>query len=131
MEFEPDLLVFTGDMDEIGIILRAMSWSTGEMFETKATPVFQCSWMFSYPVMTNKVNYIPLGTGHGTTARERYGKGEVVCSVPDAWFATILGNLREMEVVPSAWAMGRDAWLEAEEGIYAKIVSDAREAGFA
>ncbi len=131
MDFEPDLVVFTGEIDTIGTIMRAMSYATGEVFESKATPVFQCSWMFSYPVTSNKVNYIPLGTGHGTTARRCYQKNELICSVPRPWFPTILESLKEMPLVPEAWEMSREEWLEAEEGIYGKIISDAQEAGWA
>ena len=131
MDFEPDMLIFTGDIDTVGTILRANSYTTGDMFESKATAVFQCAWMFSYPMNSNKINYIPLGTGHGTTARRRYAKGECICSVPKASFGNVLDGLKEMPIVPEAWAMSREEWLEAEEGIYGKIISDAIEAGWA
>lgn len=131
MDFEPDLIVCTGDMDQVGTLLRAMAYSTGEMFESKATAVFQCAFMFAYPVMTGKVNYIPLGTGHGTTARRTYATGEVMISIPSNWFSIIMENLGDMPLVPEAWAMSREEWLEAEEGIYGQIISDAKEAGWA
>ena len=105
--------------------------ATGEMFESKATPVFQCSWLFSYPVTTNKVNYIHMGMGHGTTARRCYRNGELLCSVPRPWFGTILESLNEMPLVPEAWEMTLEEWLAVEEGIYGKIISDAQEAGWA
>lgn len=124
MDFEPDLMIFTGTMAEVNVILRAMAYSTGEMIESKATPVFQCSWLFSYPQLTGKVNYIPMGIGHGTTARETYEPGEFVVSVPSQWFPIILENLKIMEHVPHAWAVGRDAWLEEEGGIYGKLAQD-------
>ena len=129
MDFEPDMLIFTGDITQSGPILRAMSYMTGEPFESKATAVFQCAWMFPYPYLQNKVNYITLGTGHGTTARETYERGEVMVSVPSTYFTTILDGLKEMDLVPEAWAMGREKWLEVEEGIYGKIISDTEEAG--
>ena len=50
-------------------------------------------------------------------------------SVPATYFPTILAGLKEMDLVPEAWAMGREKWLEVEEGIYGKIVSDTAEAG--
>lgn len=130
LTFEPDLMLFTGTIDQMELILRAMSYSTGAMYESKSTPVFQCSWLFSYPQLTGKVNFVVMGTGHGTTARDVYERGEVVVSVPSPWFPVILKNLKEMEIVPEAWAMGRDGWLEKEEGIYGKLVSDTIEAGF-
>ena len=129
LDFEPDMLIFTGDITQSGTILRAMSYGTGEPFESKATAVFQCAWMFPYPYLQNKVNYITLGTGHGTTARETYERGEVMVSVPAPYFPIILDSLKEMDIVPEAWAMGREKWLEVEEGIYGKIISDTAEAG--
>jgi uncharacterized protein (DUF169 family) len=131
LSFEPDLLVCTGDARRIGTLLRAMSYSTGEMFESKSTPVFQCSWMFSYPAMTGKVNYVTMGMGHGTTARHCYEPGEMLISIPSNWFSTIMANLHEMPLVPDAWEMTRDEWLEEEKGIYAKIIEDAEKAGWA
>lgn len=130
LDFEPDLLIFVGPMREVGLILRAMAWSTGELLESKSTPVFQCSWIYSYPQLTGKVNYVTLGAGFGTTAREAFEPGQVVVSVPSPWFPVILQNLKDMRREPRAWGYGREEWIEEEKGIYAKLAQDAAEAGF-
>ncbi|WP_139652470.1 DUF169 domain-containing protein [Raoultibacter phocaeensis] len=129
LDFEPDLMVFSGPMETCEIVLRAMAYSTGEMYESKATPVFQCSWLYSYPQLTGKVNYIVMGTGHGTTARETYKSGTVLVSVPSPWFPVILENLASMELVPRAWSVGREAWLEEEGALYGKLAADAETSG--
>lgn len=125
LEFEPDLLIFSGPMSQCEVILRAMAYSTGEMFESKATPVFQCSWLYSYPQLTGKVNYLVMGTGHGTTARETYEPGSILVSVPSPWFPIILENLGRMERVPHAWEIGRKAWLKEEGAIYENLIHDS------
>ena len=129
LDFEPDLLVFEGAMTQCEPILLAMAYSTGEMYESKATPVFQCSWLYSYPQLTGKVNYLVMGLGHGTTAREVYEPGSVLVAVPSPWFPVILENLACMEKVPHAWKIGREAWLREEEGIYGRLAGDASRAG--
>lgn len=125
LDFEPDLLIFTGPMEQCEVVLRAMSYSTGAMYESRATPVFQCSWLYSYPQLTGKVNYLVMGTGHGTTAREAYEPGSILVSVPLPWLSTILENLVRMGGTPHAWAVGREAWLEEEEGIYRRLIEDS------
>lgn len=125
LEFEPDLMVFTGPMRKCGAILRAMSYSTGEMFESKATPVFQCSWLFAYPYMTGKVNYVTMGAGFGTTAREIYDPGEVIVVVPSPWFKEVMSNLAEMDVELPAWQMGREKWIPEEKKIYGDLAAHA------
>jgi len=70
LTFEPDLLVFVGRADQAEIVLRAMTYSTGEMYESKSTPVFQCSWLYTYPVLTQKINFVITGMSFGMRARE-------------------------------------------------------------
>lgn len=125
LDFEPDLLIFTGSMAQCEPILRAMAYSTGEMYESKSTPVFQCSWLYAYPMLTGKVNFLVMGTGHGTTAREAYEPGSIMVAVPSNWFPVILKNLSVMEKVPHAWEIGREAWLKEEEKIYDNLIADA------
>lgn len=73
------------------------------------------------PQLTGKVNYLVMGTGHGTTARETYEPGSILVSVPSPWFPIILENLGRMERVPHAWEIGRKAWLK-EGGRYTKTL---------
>ncbi len=129
--FEPDLLICTGDVKQVGAIMRAASYSTGDAFVSMSTPVFQCSWMFAYPFIENKVNYFTLGMGLGTGGRKAYTPGEMMVSVPRPRFRDIMESLGEMEIVNPAWQGTREEWIEKEAGIYAKLISDAEEAGLA
>lgn len=128
LTFEPDLLIFNGTMNQCEKILRAMSYSTGEMYESKSTPVFMCSWLYSYPQLSGKVNFIVMGAGHGSTARKAYESGSIMVAVPSPWFPIILENLTLMDRDVHAWQLTRNEWLKEEEGIYAKLISDAEKA---
>lgn len=125
LDFEPDLMIFTGPMRKVGAVMRAMAYSTGEMFESKSTPVFQCNWLFAYPYMTGKVNFITMGMGFGTTAREIYDPGEVIVVVPSQWFKEVMSNLEEMEIEIPAWRMGREKWIPEEKRVYGELAAEA------
>lgn len=70
LTFEPDLLIITAKPSQAEIVLRAMSYSTGELWQPKATPVLGCSWIYVYPYMSGKVNYVMTGMHFGMKARE-------------------------------------------------------------
>jgi len=127
LAFEPDLLVFVGRADQAEIVLRAMTYSTGEMYESKATTVFQCSWLYTYPILAQKVNYVVTGLSFGMRSREVYPPGLVIVSVPWNWIPTIAENLREMKFVLPAWTMGRNPWMKEEKKILDGIEAKAKE----
>jgi uncharacterized protein (DUF169 family) len=127
LTFEPDLLVFVGKPEQSEIILRAMTYSTGQMYVSKSTPVFQCSWLYAYPVLTQEINYVITGMSFGMRAREVYPAGLVIVSVPWNWIPTLAENLQEMKFVLPAWTMGRNAWLKEEEKILEKLDEKAKK----
>jgi uncharacterized protein (DUF169 family) len=127
LTFEPDLLVFVGRADQAEIVLRAMTYSTGEMYESKSTPVFQCSWLYTYPVITQKINYVMTGMSFGMRAREVYPSGLVIVSVPWNWIPTIAANLKEMKFVLPAWTLGREKWMKEETRILQGVDEKAKQ----
>lgn len=121
LTFEPDLLMFVAPPEKAELILRAMAYSTGEMYESHFTPILQCSWLFSYPFVTQKVNFVMTGMSFGMRAREVYPSGLVIVSVPYNWIPIIAKNLEEMPWVLPAWTYGRDLWTKHESAILANI----------
>ena len=117
LTFDPDLLVITATPSQAEIVLRAMSYSTGEMWESKSTGVFSCSWLYVYPYLTGKVNYIITGMGHGTKGREAFPEGLMLISIPYNWIPTITQNLKEMKWVLPGWGEGREKFIKWEEQI--------------
>jgi uncharacterized protein (DUF169 family) len=98
MAFDPDLLIIlTDNVGQAEIILRAMTYSTGEKLSSKMTFVMGCSWIYAYPYLTGQVNYIVSGMGSGIKANQVFPPGRQIISIPYRWLPTITQNLREME----------------------------------
>jgi uncharacterized protein (DUF169 family) len=102
LTFDPDLLiVLTDNVSQAEIILRAMTYSTGEKFSSKMTFVMGCSWIYAYPYVTGQVNYVISGMGSGIKANKVFLPGRQIISIPYNWLPSITQNLREMEwVIP-------------------------------
>lgn len=121
LTFEPDLLILTTVPNQAEIVLRAMSYSTGELWSTMATPVLQCSWLYAYPYLSGKVNYLTTGLGHGMKSKEIFPDGLMLISIPYQWIPTITQNLKEMKWVPPCYTDGREKFLEREKRILSKF----------
>jgi uncharacterized protein (DUF169 family) len=96
LEFEPDLLIITADHSQAEIIMRSMTYSTGELYNSRTTPVMGCAWLFVYPFQSGKVNFIVPEMIHGMKGRELFPKGSIVISIPYHWIPTMTQNLGEM-----------------------------------
>ena len=100
LTFDPDLLIILSDnVSQSEIILRAMTYTTGEKISSKMTFVMGCSWILVYPYETGRVNYIPSGMGSGIRAQKVFPPGRQIISIPYNWLPTITQNLQEMEWV--------------------------------
>lgn len=96
LTYEPDLLVITADHRQAEIVMRSMTYSTGELYSSKTTPVMGCAWVFIYPFQSGKVNFIIPELVHGMKGRELFPKNTVVISIPYQWIPTMTRNLNEM-----------------------------------
>jgi uncharacterized protein (DUF169 family) len=96
LTFEPDLLLITADHSQAEIVMRAMTYSTGELYASKTTPVMGCAWLLIYPFQSGNVNFIIPEMVHGMKGRELFFKGSIVISIPYRWIPTITQNLKEM-----------------------------------
>jgi uncharacterized protein (DUF169 family) len=96
LTFEPDLLIITSDHSQAEIVMRAMTYSTGELYSSRTTPVMGCAWLFIYPFQSGKVNFIIPEMVHGMKGRELFPRESVVISIPYHWLPTITRNLGEM-----------------------------------
>jgi uncharacterized protein (DUF169 family) len=100
MLFDPDLLiVMTDSVSQAEIILRAMTYTTGEKISSKMTFVMGCAWIFAYPYLTGHVNYVISGMGSGIKANKVFPPGRHIISIPYNWLPTITRNLQDMEWV--------------------------------
>jgi uncharacterized protein (DUF169 family) len=96
ISFEPDLLILNADPDQAEIIMRSMTYSTGELYNSRTTPVMGCAWIFIYPFQNGCVNFILPDLIHGMRGRELFPAGSVLISIPYKWIPTMTQNLSEM-----------------------------------
>ncbi len=82
------------------IVLRAMSYSTGELWESIKTPVMSCAWIFAYPWLTGKVNHLVTGMAFGSKAKQVFPEGWILISIPWDKIPVIVKSLEKM-----TWAL--------------------------
>jgi uncharacterized protein (DUF169 family) len=104
LSFDPDLLIIlTDNTSQTELILRAMMYTTGEMWTSEMTNVLGCAWVFAYPFVTGKVNYVTTGLSCGMKAKKVFPEGRQIISIPFNWLPTITQNLQDMEWVLPAY----------------------------
>jgi uncharacterized protein (DUF169 family) len=103
LSFDPDLLIILASTEQTEILLRALSYRTGEVWESKFTAAIGCAWTYIYPYLTGKVNYSIAGLGHGMKRRKLFPEGRQVISIPFDRLPSILKTLQEMPWVLPAY----------------------------
>jgi uncharacterized protein (DUF169 family) len=103
LSFDPDLLILLADTSQTEILLRAMSYRTGEVWESKFTAAIGCAWTYIHPYLAGKVNYSITGLGHGMKRRKLFPEGHQVISIPFDRLPSILKNLQEMPWILPAY----------------------------
>jgi uncharacterized protein (DUF169 family) len=96
LTFDPDVLVITADINQAQTLVRAINYSTGQPFVSKATPVVACAWIYVYPIVSGEVNYFITGLGLGMQAMGIFPPGLFIISVPSNQLLTMMENLEEM-----------------------------------
>ena len=126
LTFEPDLLILLTTPSQAEIVLRAMSYSTGELWDPKATPVLGCSWLFTYPYQSGKVNYTVTGLAFGSKAKEVFPEGWMLISIPYNWIPIITQNLKEMNWVPPSYTDGKEKFKEREQRVVEGLAKESQ-----
>ncbi len=96
LTFEPDLLIFSADQSQAEILMRSMTYSSGELYCSRTTPVMGCAWVFIYPFQSGNVNFLIPEFVHGMKGRELFPKNSVLISIPYPWIPCMTANLKEM-----------------------------------
>jgi uncharacterized protein (DUF169 family) len=125
LTFDPDLLIITAAHSQAEIVMRSMTYSTGELYNSRTTPVMGCAWLFVYPFQSGKVNFIIPEMVHGMKGREIFPKDSVIISIPYQWIPTMTRNLEEM-----VWHLpsheGKTQYLEEFESILGNLARQAQ-----
>jgi len=103
LPFNPDLLILLANAEQTEILLRAMSYRTGEMWESKFTAAIGCAWTLVYPYLTGKLNYAMTGLGHGMKRRKLFPEGRQMISIPFDLLPSLLQTLQDMPWVLPAY----------------------------
>jgi uncharacterized protein (DUF169 family) len=103
LSFDPDLLIILADAGQTEIILRAMSYRTGQMWVSKFTPAIGCAWLYIDPYLSGELNYFVTGLGHGMKRRKLFPEGRQLISIPFDLLPSMLQVLEEMPWVLPAY----------------------------
>jgi len=95
--FNPDLLIITATPAQAEILMRAASFSTGELYVSKTTPVMGCAWIYIYPFKKKRINFLIPEMVHGMKSRRLFPEGSILISIPYNWIPTIIKNLNTMK----------------------------------
>jgi uncharacterized protein (DUF169 family) len=101
--FEPDVLIILADTNQTEILLRAMSYRTGNMWVSKFSPAIGCAWTYIYPYLTGELNYFITGLGHGMKRRKLFAEGRQIISIPYDLLPSLLKALKDMPWVLPAY----------------------------
>jgi uncharacterized protein (DUF169 family) len=121
LNFEPDLLILMATVKQAEIVMRASTYATGDMWETKGVPALACSFIYAYPFLSGKLNYMVTGMAFGGRAKEIYPEGWFLMSLPYKALPNIIYGLKKMEWVPPSYAEGREKFLEREEKLFDEL----------
>jgi uncharacterized protein (DUF169 family) len=100
MASDPDVLILLANTSQAEILLRAMSYGTGEIWHSRYSSAIGCSWLFAYPYVNGKMNFIPTGLGFGMRRRKLFPEGLQFISIPFDQLSHMLQTLREMPWIP-------------------------------
>ena len=103
LSFDPDLLILLTRADQTEILLRALSYRTGEIWESKFTAAIGCAWTYVYPYLSGKLNYNVTGLGHGMKRRKLFPEGRQMISIPFDRLPSLLQTLQKMPWVLPAY----------------------------
>ncbi len=103
LPFDPDVLVILANTSQTEILLRAMSYRTGQMWSSKYSAAIGCAWLYVYPYLTGELNYTITGLGHGMKRRNLFPEGRQLISIPYDLLPPILQTLQEMPWVLPAY----------------------------
>ena len=125
LTFEPDVLVVSANPEQAEIVMRAMTYSTGEIYKSTCTPVMGCAWLLIHPYKTAEVNFIVPALVHGMHGRRLYPPDTLLIGIPYRWIPTILTNLTRMPLHLEGHE-SKEAYYQEFGGILADLAEKAK-----
>jgi uncharacterized protein (DUF169 family) len=113
MTFDPDVLIITANVRQARHVMRAVGYSSGEMWSCQGTPVMACAWLYNYPVLSGKMNFTVTGLSLGMEAINfSLPEGQFLISVPWNLLPTVMDNLQDDNLYRNFRAPSREAHFE-------------------
>jgi uncharacterized protein (DUF169 family) len=103
LQFEPDVLILLANISQTEILLRAMSYKTGQMWLSKFSAAIGCAWILVYPYLSGELNYATTGLGHGIKRRKLFPQGLQLVSIPFDLLSFMSQTLQDMPWVLPAY----------------------------
>ncbi len=125
LTFDPDVLVVSAKPEKAELVMRAMTYSTGEMYKSSCTPVMGCAWLLICPFKTQEVNFIVPALVHGPHGRRLYSPDTLLIGIPYRWIPVILTNLKRMDLHLKGHE-SKEAYYAEFEGILADLSERAK-----
>ncbi len=100
LSFDPDVMIFLCSVGQTWLLLRAMSYETGEAWSSRYSAAVGCAWLFAHPYLSGEVNFISSGLGFGMKRRGLFPEDRQFVSIPFDRLPSMLRVLREMPWVP-------------------------------
>ncbi len=94
--FDPDLVVCVAENKQADILMRATSYISGDLWESKSSCVMSCAWVYVYPYLSGKVNFCITGLHHGLKRRKIYPAGLHIIAIPYQKLGEVTTALEEM-----------------------------------
>jgi uncharacterized protein (DUF169 family) len=126
LTFDPDVLIITAKPAQAEIVMRAMTYSTGELYNSRTTPVMGCAWLYIYPFQSGQVNYIVPALVHGMGGRRLAPEDTLFISIPHQWLPTITRNLSEMKIHLTSHE-GKEKYLAEFEEVVGGLIEKAKK----
>jgi uncharacterized protein (DUF169 family) len=128
LPFDPDILIVTAETpSQAEIILRAMSYKTGDMWTSKGTTVLGCSWLYIHPYVSGELNMMITGLYHGMKARQAFPEGLILLSIPYDLLPGIVSNLQQMEWELPQFVTGKEAHIERMKKIAQELAQELKK----
>ena len=113
-EFEPDVVVCVADTESAQLLLRASSYRSGDLWESKCSFVMSCAWTYVYPYVSGKINHLFTGMHLGLRIQGLYPPGLHILSIPYQKLDEVMDCLEEMEWYPCGLRKDEDSVRENE-----------------
>lgn len=129
LTFEPDILIVLANPSQTEIIIRALSYTTGETWSGRGTAAAGCSFLYLYALVHGEMNIIPTGVGFGMRSRRLFPEGMSLITIPWDKLPQIVSSLEEMEWVPESFNLGAEGHKKKVSRIIEEIKKEKQASG--